>query len=260
MEDNNIKKREKIFNCPFCEKKYTSLNYLRIHKKIKHNFYQNKKRGRPRKSNGNKNEEIRYIMNYKNFFKKTNRNNKNNDIINLNKIKENLLKLFNDHKNAFFLKLDKIENYSFYKLVVNNWDKDEPDLEKECLRDINNNNTSNISKTINLDGLFFKYLKEVSKKSNYNYFSFIIKFIVIFREYINESKKNLVLEGIKNDQKLYYSQLYNAEAVPLICNDFYIFISKYNYFDLDEKEFIEILQHFCYWLYIKHYSEYHLTN
>lgn len=260
MEDNNIKKREKIFNCPFCEGKYTTLYGLGFHKKTKHNFYQNKKRGRPRKSNGFINEEIKYIVKYKSFFNKKNRKNKNNDIINLNKIKESLLKLFSDHKNEFFLKLDKIENYAFYKLIINNWEKDDPDLEKECLREINNINTSNTIKTINLDGLFFKYLKEVSKKSNYNYFSFIIKFIVILREYINELKKNFVSEDIKDDQKAYYSQIYNAEAVPLICNDFYIYISKYNYFDLDKKEFVEILQHFCYWLYINRYSEYHLTN
>ena len=92
------KKRERIFNCPFCEKNYSTLNNLRLHKKIKHNFYQPKKRGRPPKSNGKINEEINYKMKYKRFFNKENRKNKINDIINLNTIKESLLKIFCNYK------------------------------------------------------------------------------------------------------------------------------------------------------------------
>ena len=259
---NNLK-NEKIFNCPDCEKIYKSIGYLINHRKIKHNYEElseKRKRGRPPKSK-NKNKEIIYRKNtYNNFFKKEKRKKKNDSMINLNQVKQILRNIFEEYK--YILKVDKAENYSFFKFISNNWEKEDPNLQKESLRDININEDINHSSiTIempNLEEIFFIYLKEISKITNIDYFSFIIKFIVILRDFINISRKSLVSKDIEGQQKVYYSQICNAEVVPEICNNFFISLPKNN-FNLDKNELIEIVQHFCYWLYENHYSESHLV-
>ena len=81
-----------------------------------------------------------------------------------------------------------------------------------------------------------------------------MEFIIIFREYINELRNNYIYKEIQTENKKYYTEIYNAESVPNICNDFFnIFLEKYN-FTLDENELMEIIQHFCYWLYKNHFS------
>ena len=262
---NNLK-NEKIFICLECEKKYLSLAGLINHRKAKHNYEETsekRKRGRPPKSK-NKNKEIIYRKNtYNNFFKKEKRKKKNDNLenfmINSNKIKQILRNIFDEYK--YILKVDEAENYSFFKFISNNWEKEESDLSKECLRDNNIkrdiNLSSNAKMTI-LDGVFIIYLKEISKITNIDYFSFIIKFIVILREFINKSKESLVSKDIEGQPKAYYSQVYNAEIVPEICNNFFNSLPNNNY-NLDKNELIEIVQHFCYWLYDNHYSLSHLV-
>ena len=46
------------------------------------------------------------------------------------------------------------------------------------------------SDTPPLDDIFFLYLKKFSKKTNKKYFWFMNKFIVLYREFINEVKKS----------------------------------------------------------------------
>lgn len=265
--NNGIKQRPKIFNCLECGKNYPSLRNLSLHRKRQHNYGQmfpQKKRGRPPKYRKNNNKDYIYKLNYQNFFNKIKRINKNDDnenlIITLDIIKDELIKFFKDYKNQLFLKVDKIENYSFYKLIRDNWEKEEPNLEKESLNDINYNlnDLSQKIKMTNLDGLFFLYLKEISKNTNINYFLFIIKFIVIFREFINEYKKNLVPKNNEVGKMDYYSQIYNGRAIPSTCNELFVYLSNNNYFNLDRNELIEIVQHFCYWLFNNHYSDSHL--
>ena len=166
---NNLK-NEKIFICLECEKKYLSLAGLINHRKAKHNYEETsekRKRGRPPKSK-NKNKEIIYRKNtYNNFFKKEKRKKKNDSMINLNQIKQILRNIFDEYK--YILKVDEAENYSFFKFISNNWEKEESDLSKECLRDNNIkrdiNLSSNAKMTI-LDGVFIIYLKEISKITN----------------------------------------------------------------------------------------------
>ena len=264
--NNGINQKPKIFGCSVCGKNYPSPRNLNMHRKRQHNYgdiFPQKKRGRPRKSKNN-NKDYFYKRIYQTFFDKNTRNNKNDNnenlTINLDIIKENLIKFFSQYKYILFVKVDKIENYSFYNLIIDNWEKEEPNLEKESLSDNNNdiNDLSQKKKSPNLDGIFYLYLKKISKNSNINYFLFVIKFIVIFREFINESKKNLVPKNNEVGKMEYYSQIYNAKAIPSICNNFFVNLSNQNYFGLDRNELIEIVQHFCYWLFEEHYSDSHL--
>ena len=277
MSDEEIKQKRKrykkpkekiaFFKCSECEKSYLSIQALYSHKKNKH-FPQNKKeirkKGRPKKNSSEfqkkYKETLLYLRKYNSFFNDKKRKKTENIYINLNLIEEQLINIFKKYKIKLFFTIENIQNYSFYKLIINNWDKENPDLEKESLNGIHELNEipKKIKKT-NLDGIFFIYLKEVSKITNINYFYFILEFIIIFREYINELRNNYIYKEIQTENKKYYTEIYNAESVPNICNDFFnIFLEKYN-FTLDENELMEIIQHFCYWLYKNHFSSNHLT-
>ena len=184
------------------------------------------------------------------------------EIINLEKIKDNLINIFRLFKNDLFNKIELVENYPFYNLIIDNWDKNN-DFPNECLSD---NNKPEIANTPNkyhsppLDIIFFMYLKELSTKANNEYFLFIIKFIVLFREFINLSKKDLVKEEYKTEKHKEYSQLFSAEAIPESCNDFFLeFMQQKQYFGLKEKELIELAQHFCFWLYFNKFTHSYLT-
>ena len=88
----------------------------------------------------------------------------------------------------------------------------------------------------------------------------MIKFIVLFRECINKLRNNLVKNEDKTEKKQLYTQIYNAETVPEICNDFFVeFMEPYDFFGLYKEELIELIQHFCYWLFSNQYAQSHLT-
>ena len=103
------------------------------------------------------------------------------------------------------------------------------------------------------DEVFYEYLHTFKTKTNEKYFSLLVKFILLFRECyeINESKKSN-----KIDKKDFTEDL-PSEGLPDLCNDFYVeFMDSNDFFGLDENdknEIIEIILHFCYWLFKNKY-------
>ena len=153
-----------------------------------------------------------------------------------------------------------MEKYSFYKLVLDNWDVENPFPSPECLSELSIGEISTKIKSYTLDELFFLYLKEFSKKTNKDYFWFMIKFEVLFRACINSLKDSIVRKEDQSENKKFYTEIYNAETVPEMCNDFFVdFMERFNFFGLNKEELIELIQHFCYWLYVNHYTQSHLT-
>ena len=82
-----------------------------------------------------------------------------------------------------------------------------------------------------------------------------MKFIILFREcYDNSKNKNNV-----GQRKTVTNEL-TSEGLPDLCNEFYgEFMEPNNFFDIedqDEKnEIIEIIQHFCIWLFKNEYTK-----
>ena len=94
----------------------------------------------------------------------------------------------------------------------------------------------------NIDEIFSKYLEETYIDSNKDYFEFIVKFVILFRECINKHNDDNTGEE--------YSPRNNADNVPDMCNEFITdFMEGFDYFGLDTMELIEIIQHLCNWLY-----------
>jgi hypothetical protein len=109
----------------------------------------------------------------------------------------------------------------------------------------------------NIDEILLHYLQDTKDKTNSEYYSFIVKFIVLFREYMNMIKRDENIAEGNNDD---YTQCHNAEMVPDFCNDFIVdYMEPEDYFDLDANELIEELQHLCYWMYVNGYTTSRLT-
>jgi hypothetical protein len=103
------------------------------------------------------------------------------------------------------------------------------------------------------DEVFFEYLKFLTTKCTHRYFIFAFKFVVLFRECLNKTKKN------EKDATKEYTQVYNSDQVPDLCNEFINeFMEGADYFGLnteeDKIELIEIIQHFCFWLFKNQYT------
>jgi hypothetical protein len=102
--------------------------------------------------------------------------------------------------------------------------------------------SSNMSHYKNIDQIFSKYLEDVFKDCNKEYFEFITKFVILFRECINKQKDD------KSGEE--HSSKQNADNVPDMCNEFITdFMEGFDYFGLDTMELIDIIQHLCNWLY-----------
>ena len=110
-----------------------------------------------------------------------------------------------------------------------------------------------------IDSVLFEYLREFSRKTNVDYFWFIIKFVVIFREFLNLNNSKLIPAEDKSTNKEKYTEIYNAENMVNYCNDFYVdFMEPKGFYGLNSNELIELIQHFFYWLYEKKYTTYQL--
>ena len=261
---------DRNYRCPDCDKCYLSGPALTTHRKTKHGYGTNgekRNRGRPKKDGLNDSSQSNPANKFNNFFNDENRKpltldqTLNDKLITIDIIKENLQKIFNQCKKELFKDIEQVENYSFYPLITENWEKENPFPEPECYRATNKVEDPTVKvQSYNLDELFFLYLKDFSKKTNEEYFWFMIKFIVLFRECINKLRNNLVKNEDKTEKKQLYTQIYNAETVPEICNDFFVeFMEPYDFFGLYKEELIELIQHFCYWLFSNQYAQSHLT-
>ncbi len=111
---------------------------------------------------------------------------------------------------------------------------------------------------LNCDDLFLTYLYEVKEKSNKAYFILILKFVLLFRECLNTSRQIRENPNI-NSKKLEYSSMSNAETLPDLCNEFVTeYLDSNNYFGIesekDRSEIIELIQHFCNWLFVNKHT------
>lgn len=113
----------------------------------------------------------------------------------------------------------------------------------------------------NADEIFYEYLTIVKDSTNKSYFSLVLKFILLFRECLNlsMSKKEVPYEDKKE-----FSQYGNTESLPELCNEFVAdFLEPSNYFGIESEsdrcELIELIQHFCYWLFKNDYTKSKLT-
>lgn len=195
------------------------------------------------------------------FFDQSLRKKTDEEPITLDLLKTNLNNVFRMCKPSIFKTIESINDYSFYNLLVDNWEKESPSIIAESYSSVLNQQIeASIEKILPIDGSLFLYLKEVSQNTNKEYFWFLLKFIVVFRECLNTLRKELVQPQHTKENKTEYTQIYNAETVPAICNEFFSdFMEPNQYFGLDDTELIETIQHLCSWLFTHGYTKSQLT-
>ena len=106
------------------------------------------------------------------------------------------------------------------------------------------------------DEVFYEYLHTFQSKTNKKYFSLLLKFILLFRECYDISKT----KDSKDEVKKAVTDTIPPEGLPDLCNEFYgEFMEPNNFFGIDEaeekNEIIEIIQHFCIWLFKNEYTK-----
>ena len=130
------------------------------------------------------------------------------------------------------------DNPILKNLVENNDISNKPKNEKTC------------------DEVFYEYLHTFKNKTNKKYFSLLVKFVLLFRECYDISKT----KDLKDEPKKAVTDSISPEGLPDLCNEFYgEFMEPNNFFGIgepDEKnEIIEIIQHFCIWLFKNEYTK-----
>ena len=176
---------------------------------------------------------------YDNFFNSPNRKAEEGKTLNIPLLVQNVFNFIyqGKYKDELFSKPSKYQDISILNNLVNN----EPLPEK-----------AKGEKTC--DEVFYEYLYTFKENTNEKYFTFIMKFILLFRECYNisESKKN------PGNKEAATNKL-TPEGLPDLCNEFYgDFMEPNNFFDIVEQdnknEIIEIIQHFCMWIYKNEYT------
>lgn len=236
---NNSKERKKrrskndidgrCYQCKYCEKTYLSDIALNNHVKNKHSHLVDivsRGRGRPRKSplgDPNSSQFPNSETKFKSFFENSLRckNDKEDEDFNLvHACQENFNNIYTKYQDKLFKSISAPEEF---KLI-------------------------NAEEKHTCDFAFWKYLEFCKEKSNREYFDFIFKFVVLFRECINLKKG----ERFTEDE--------SADCVPDMCNEFVSeFMEIYDYFGLDINELIEAIQHCCHWLWENHHTTSRLT-
>jgi hypothetical protein len=116
-------------------------------------------------------------------------------------------------------------------------------------------------KNFNIDECLIEYLCFVFNHTNKEYFHFSLLFIILLREFLNSGLINK--SSFITNANIEYSSDPNVtpQEIPNYCESFMAdFLEPHNYYDIyDPEEILQIIQHFCYWLFDKGYTTLRIT-
>ena len=221
----------------FCGKSYLSNAALQNHIKTKHPEILESQtirgRGRPRKYLPQSNTRDKYDT----YFDSELRKEEEGKIIDNKHLVQEIYKFIYESKYSDKLfskpkhyKDDKILNDLFFEKKLDNKSKNEKTEEE----------------------IFYEYLMEFKDKTNEKYFSFMIKFIILLKEFYFLHTISKIDNNKPEENKSFL-----LENLPDYCNEFYSeFLSKNDFFGIDENgEIIEIIIHFFTWLFKNEYTK-----
>ena len=231
------------FTCD-CGKSYLSQPALNFHIKKKHPEFlegePQRTRGRPRKYPKKVNEDFEHTK-YDTFFNNNGRRTEDGNSFDVLPLVKEVFSFIYEAPTSNKL-FSKPKNFTdipvLYNLISRNIMPTKPNNEKTC------------------DQGFSEYLISFINQTNRNYFSFMLKFVLLFRECYDISKN----KGKKEDEKKAVTNLLPPEELPDLCNEFYGYFMEMNgFFGIDKeeekKELVEIIQHFCMWLFKNGYTK-----
>ena len=170
---------------------------------------------------------------FKNFFQRDFRAGKPEESI-IDLIGDAFKHLYYNYQGKIFQSINSVQDHKLYRKIEEVSRNTEKDLE-------------------NADEVCAKYIVEAFPQCNRDYFLFLVKFVVLFRECTNKINCSDDLYGE-------YTSVNKGECFPDMCNPFITdFMENNDYFGLDLNELIEIIQHFCNWLYENKHTTSRLT-
>ena len=233
----------RVFSCD-CGKAFLSQPALNNHKKTKHpellEGQPKRGRGRPRKyppKTAGDFETTKYEI----FFTIGNRAPEEGIAIDIKNLVEEVFHFLYEGQYAdkLFSRPKTYEDNPILKNLAENSEiSSKPKTEKTC------------------DEVFYEYLHTFKGKTNRKFLSLLIKFVLLFRECYDISKT----KDMKEDEKKAVTNNLSPEGLPDLCNEFYgEFMEPNNFFGIEEPdekaEIIEIIQHFCIWLFKNEYTK-----
>ena len=245
----------RTFICKSYGKSYLSYPALYTHCKQKHNTCNTsgRGRGRPKKENGESfSERLKYNPLDASYFLKDNRR----GTTNFEDFEKSIIDAFHIlySRNNFDRNLNKdMKNYNNIQ--------EHPFLGKFLLDKHDVNIKINDEKEIS-DKVFMDYLNKMSLHVNPNYFTTLIIFVTLFREFVNITelkKKNIKEKNFNNDVE--YTSVNSAEDVPDLSNEFIndFLESDKKLFDFNKEDSIDLTQNFCHWMYENNFTSSKLT-
>ena len=251
----------RTFICKLCGKSYLSYPALYTHCKQKHNTFNSsgRGRGRPKKENGEiYSERLKYNPLDASYFLKENRK----GTTNFNDFEKSIINAFNE--------IYSNENYDrniMKEMKVYNNINEHPFLGKFLLDKHDVNIKIDDEKEI-CDNVFMDYLNKMSLHVNPNYFTKLIIFVTLFREFVNITefkKKNedFLMENIDLYKNGNFEYTFNncAEDVPDLSNKFiseFLDVDK-NLFGFNKEDSIDLTQNLCHWMYENNFTSSKLT-
>ncbi len=196
-------------------------------------------RGRPRKYPPKVVSDFESTK-YDNFFNQPNRKAEEGKTLNIPVLVQNVFNSLyqGNYKSKLFSQPNSYqENSILNNLVKESPLPDKPKNEKTC------------------DDVFYEYLYTFKDKANDKYFTLLMKFVILFRECYDVSKNKE-----NQEKKEAVTCKLTPEGLPDLCNEFYgEFMDPNNFFDIEDEEekneIIEIIQHFCIWLFKNEYTK-----
>jgi hypothetical protein len=105
------------------------------------------------------------------------------------------------------------------------------------------------------DDIFFYYIYKVSRYARPESFQRVLKYVILYREYVNYMYQDRVKKEYEG-QIVGYTEATNPEDIPDISNEF---ITEYldvdmELFEYNKEEAIDLTQNFCQWLYDNNFT------
>jgi hypothetical protein len=117
-----------------------------------------------------------------------------------------------------------------------------------------NNNQNKDGNVKTCDDAFSEYLISFMNKTNRKYFSLMLKIILLFRECYDISKN----KDKKEEEKQAVTNSLSPQELPELCNEFFAFLEDNGFFGIigigEGNEIVEIILHFCTWLFKNKYT------
>ena len=250
----------RTFICKLCDKSYLSYPALYTHCKQKHNTCNTsgRGRGRPKKENGESfSERLKYNPLDASYFLKENRKGTTNYDDFEKSIKDAFNELYSHENND----RNKSKEMKIYSNI-----EEHPFLGKFLLDKHDVNIKIDDEKEVS-DKVFMDYLNKMSLHVNPNYFTKLIIFVTLFREFVNINefkKKNKDLNNeidLNNNDNTEYTSVNSAEDVPDLSNEFindFLDTDKI-LFGFNKEDSIDLTQNFCHWMYENNFTSSKLT-